>query len=198
MKRINILLILSLLGHLWAKGQSPGGVPGCEAWFVTSPCGTDGNGAYRWLDLSGDSVLLKYVGGTLAGSQVSQDRETIQTFNFHPSLRFSPSSGFMDAVLRQAGLAQATIVGVFEPDSLPSADTRLYAVAARDSSAVTKDKVLHSGETAGLDYSPDLLHGQERARALKVVCWERALRPQHSPWGETPGFMPAGATFPWD
>lgn len=163
-KKAKIILILTLLGHLWALAQSPGGVPGCEAWFVTSPCGTDGNGSYRWLDLSGDSVLLKYVGGTLAGTQVLQERSTIQTFNFHPSLMFSPSLGFMDAVLWQANLAQATFIGVFESDSLPSADTRLYAVAGKDSSAVTKDKALHSGDAASLDYSPDFQHIQDRAK----------------------------------
>ena len=188
---IRIFLCWVLLPILFCPiavlAQSPGGVSGCEAWFVTSPNSTDGNGTYRWLDMSGDSVLLKYVNGSLAGTQVYQNRSTIQTFNFHPSLRFSPSLGFMDAVLRQANLAQATFIGVFEPDSLPSADTRLYAVAGKDSSAVTKDKVLHSGDAAQLDYSPDLLYNQERAKALKVVSWQRAIRPSHSPWGETPG-----------
>lgn len=167
---LNLILLLSFMLHsIPSIAQSPGGVSGCEAWFATSPIGNDRNGTYHWEELTGDSVLLRYVGGSTTGTEVTEPRSSIQSFNFHPALRFSVSSGFMDAVLRHGSLAEATFVGVFLPDSLPSTDTRLYAVSGKDASAMTQDKALHSGETAALDYSPDLLHGQQSATAMNVT-----------------------------
>ena len=176
-----LLLPLTLLA------QSPGGVEGCEAWFVTSPSRTDHNGLHHWIDLSGDTVQLLPRGVREDGDEVLEPRDSVQTFNLHPALRFSRAAGFMDATLRQADIAQATMVGVFCPDTLPAVDKRLYAIAGRDTSAVTKDKVFHSGSAEALDYSPDLLHNQESATALKVVSWLRALTPSHSPWGSPRG-----------
>ena len=187
-----ISILISILVVIPSIAQSPGGVSGYEAWFATSPIGNDHNGAYHWEELSGDSVLLRYVGGSTAGTEVTEPRSSIQSFNFHPALRFSASSGFMDAVLRHGGLAEATFVGVFVSDSLPSTDTRLYAVMGKDASAMTRDKVLHSGETTALDYSPDLLHGQQSTTAMKVAVWQRALKPRYSPWGEPSATMSLG------
>ena len=180
-KSLSILLLL-FIGHLQAMSQSPGGVEGCEAWFVTSPSNTDLNGSYTWQDLSGDSVPLRHVGGTQNGTEVLESRNVIQTFNFHPALRFSPSSGFMDAILRHTNLAQTTFIGVFAPDTL--IDTRLYAFSGKDTTAITKDNVYHSGRDEAIDYSPDLIHSQAPSAALKIVSWQRTLTPKYSPWGE--------------
>ena len=180
-----LLLPCILLYQLSAKAQSPGGVEGCEAWFVTTPVTSDLNGSYRWSDLSGDSTTLLHVNGSLAGTEVTEPRDSVQTFNFHPALRLSPALGFMDAVLRRTNLAQTTIVGVFVPDS--TGEARLLAVAGRDTAMVTRDKVLHCGESDTLDYSPDLSHAFELETAPKVVSWQKAMVPHHSPWGETNG-----------
>ena len=177
-----LLLPCILLYQLSAKAQSPGGVEGCEAWFVTTPVTSDLNGSYRWSDLSGDSTTLLHVNGSLAGTEVTEPRDSVQTFNFHPALRLSPALGFMDAVLRRTNLAQTTIVGVFVPDS--TGEARLLAVAGRDTAMVTRDKILHCGESDTLDYSPDLSHAFELETAPKVVSWQKAMVPHHSPWGE--------------
>lgn len=184
--KVGVFLVLLLIGQ-YVTAQTPGGVEGCEAWFVSTPSRTNYNGLHHWTDLAGDTVQLLPRGVREDGDEVLEPRDSVQTFNLHPALRFSRAAGFMDATLRQADLAQATVVGVFCPDFQPSTDTRLYAVSGRDTSAVTKDKVFHSGNAEALDYSPDLLHYQESATALKVVSWLRALTPSHSPWGSPHG-----------
>ena len=184
--KVGVFLVLLLIGQ-YVTAQTPGGVEGCEAWFVSTPSRTNYNGLHHWTDLAGDTVQLLPRGVREDGDEVLEPRDSVQTFNLHPALRFSRAAGFMDATLRQADLAQATVVGVFCPDTLPAVDKRLYAIAGRDTSAVTKDKVFHSGNAEALEYSPDLLHNQESATALKVVSWQRALAPSHSPWGSPRG-----------
>lgn len=139
----------NIISHTVAIGAShkspiPWWCGGCEAWFVTSPSRTDYNGLHYWIDQSGNTVQLLSRGIREDGDEVLESRDSVQTFNLHPALRFSRAAVLMDAVLRYADLAQATVVGVLCPDFQPSTDARLYAVSGRDTSAVTKNKVIHS------------------------------------------------------
>lgn len=51
-----LMLLLFGAGVVTAGAQSPGGVKGTELWFQTLPVTADLQGAYRWMDLAGDSV----------------------------------------------------------------------------------------------------------------------------------------------
>lgn len=53
------MLLLFGAGVVTAGAQSPGGVKGTELWFQTLPVTADLQGAYRWMDLAGDSVKLR-------------------------------------------------------------------------------------------------------------------------------------------
>ncbi len=187
MRKLSVILSFVILSPILSPAQTAGGVEGCEAWMVTTPTSIDLNGTYRWLDISGDSVPLRHVAGVQAGQEVVQSRDSVQTFNFHPALRFSPQGGFMDAVLQHSRLGRATIVGMFAPDTLPDSDNRIIATMGNDGKAATRDKTFHSGDTTTLDYSPDLLHGYAMSTSPKVFCWQWAQRPKHSPWGEATG-----------
>lgn len=54
-----LMLLLFGAGVVTAGAQSPGGVKGTESWFQTLPVTADLQGAYRWMDLAGDSVKLR-------------------------------------------------------------------------------------------------------------------------------------------
>ncbi len=54
-----LMLLLFGAGVVTAGTQSPGGVKGTELWFQTLPVTADLQGAYRWMDLAGDSVKLR-------------------------------------------------------------------------------------------------------------------------------------------
>ena len=54
-----LMLLLFGAGVVTAGAQSPGGVKGTELWFQTLPVTADLQGAYRWMDLAGDSVKLR-------------------------------------------------------------------------------------------------------------------------------------------
>lgn len=142
MKNVGIILILSLLGYIYTSAQSPGGVPGCEAWLVTTPVGSDLNGSYRWADLSGDSARVLTAGGV----EYTRSRDSVQTFNFHPALRLSSASGQLSAHLRQAIPGQCTVIGVFAPRlASVTSDMTLYTAAGADTTAVSRTQVIHSG-----------------------------------------------------
>ena len=56
MKQLMLLLFSAVVT---AGARSPGGVKGTELWFQTLPVTADLQGAYRWMDLAGDSVKLR-------------------------------------------------------------------------------------------------------------------------------------------
>ena len=171
--------------------QSPGGVPGCEAWLVTTPVGSDLNGSYRWADLSGDSVRVLTAGGV----EYTRSRDSVQTFNFHPALRLSSASGQLSAHLRQAIPGQCTVIGVFAPRlASVTSDMTLYMAAGADTTAVSRTQVIHSGG-GSLPYDGHWL--TDSARSPRVITWERAASPPvHSVWGSASGVIlsPGGAS----
>ncbi len=185
------LYLLLLLLPVCAKGQPPGGVPGCEAWLVTTPVGSDLNGSYRWADLSGDSARVL----TAVGVEYTRPRDSVQTFNFHPALRLSSASGQLSARLREALPGQCTVIGVFAPSlSSVNSDMTLYTSAGADTTAVSRTQVIHSGG-GSLTYDGHWL--TDSARSPRVITWERAASPPvHSVWGSASGVIlsPGGAS----
>ena len=179
---MSLFVLVSLLLHLPCLAQSPGGVPGCEAWLVTTPVGSDLNGSYRWADLSGDSVRVLTAGGV----EYTRSRDSVQTFNFHPALRLSSASGQLSAHLRQAIPGQCTVIGVFAPRlASVTSDMTLYMAAGADTTAVSRTQVIHSGG-GSLPYDGHWL--TDSARSPRVITWERAASPPvHSVWGSASG-----------
>ena len=175
---LKFLLLISLP----CLAQSPGGVPGCEAWLVTTPVGSDLNGSYRWADFSGDSARVLTAGGV----EYTRPRDSVQTFNFHPALRLSSTSGQLSARLREALPGQCTVIGVFAPSlSSVTSDMTLYTTGGADTTAVSRTQVTHSSG-GSLAYDGHWL--TDSARSPRVITWERAASPPvHSVWGGASG-----------
>lgn len=88
-----LMLLLFGAGVVTAGAQSPGGVKGTELWFQTLPVTADLQGAYRWMDLAGDSVKLRSLDRSgKPGSEYTQTRSFAPAFNFHPALYLSGGS----------------------------------------------------------------------------------------------------------
>ena len=167
MKKVNIILTLTLLGNINLMAQSPGGIDGCELWLVTTPVGSNANGPFRLTDMSGDSAVVLRGGAPMS----AQPRDSVQTFNFQPALRL-PTTGLpLSVTLHPARLPQVTVMGVFAPVMTAVNDTigKLWGIQGRDT--ITKRKCW-SGDPAA---------------ALRVHTWQRALRPVHTIWDEMPG-----------
>lgn len=89
MKIIVLILFFSLFVTC-TIAQVVGGVGGAELWVRTIPADRDSL-QYKWLDLSGDSVMLVSGGKSNADntSEFTQSKKSIRTINFHPALNMA-------------------------------------------------------------------------------------------------------------
>lgn len=127
------MLLLFGAGVVTAGAQSPGGVKGTELWFQTLPVTADLQGAYRWMDLAGDSVKLRSLDRSgKPGSEYTQTRSFAPAFNFHPALYLSGGSYGKTASFKFSNFSQATVFSVFAlPPESHDKDMLLYSLDGR-------------------------------------------------------------------
>ena len=154
-----LMLLLFGAGVVTAGAQSPGGVKGTELWFQTLPVTADLQGAYRWMDLAGDSVKLRSLDRSgKPGSEYTQTRSFAPAFNFHPALYLSGGSYGKTASFKFSNFSQATVFSVFAlPPESHDKDMLLYSLDGRKGggSILSKDKAVRANGTEPLDYGKD-------------------------------------------
>lgn len=142
------MLLLFGAGVVTAGAQSPGGVKGTELWFQTLPVTADLQGAYRWMDLAGDSVKLRSLDRSgKPGSEYTQTRSFAPAFNFHPALYLSGGSYGKTASFKFSNFSQATVFSVFAlPPESHDKDMLLYSLDGRKGggSILSKDKAVRA------------------------------------------------------
>lgn len=109
--RLFILILLLSLFVNSTNAQVVGGVGGAELWVRTVPADKDSL-QYKWLDLSGDSILLVSYGksGSNSTSEFIQEKKKTHTINFHPALNLSESGLPKVLQLKYSDLSQATVL----------------------------------------------------------------------------------------
>lgn len=195
------MLLLFGAGVVTAGAQSPGGVKGTELWFQTLPVTADLQGAYRWMDLAGDSVKLRSLDRSgKPGSEYTQTRSFAPAFNFHPALYLSGGSYGKTASFKFSNFSQATVFGVFAlPPESHDKDMLLYSLDGRKGggSILSKDKAVRANGTEPLDYGKDtgedlLFSSSDRQSAtdfressVRVLTYLKSNRPGTGLWGES-------------
>ena len=196
------MLLLFGAGVVTAGAQSPGGVKGTELWFQTLPVTADLQGAYRWMDLAGDSVKLRSLDRSgKPGSEYTQTRSFAPAFNFHPALYLSGGSYGKTASFKFSNFSQATVFSVFAlPPESHDKDMLLYSLDGRKGggSILSKDKAVRANGTEPLDYGKDtgedlLFSSSDRQSAtdfressVRVLTYLKSNRPGTGLWGENP------------
>ena len=194
------MLLLFGAGVVTAGAQSPGGVKGTELWFQTLPVTADLQGAYRWMDLAGDSVKLRSLDRSgKPGSEYTQTRSFAPAFNFHPALYLSGGSYGKTASFKFSNFSQATVFSVFAlPPESHDKDMLLYSLDGRKGggSILSKDKAVRANGTDPLDYGKDtgedlLFSSSDRQSAtdfressVRVLTYLKSNRPGTGLWGE--------------
>lgn len=194
------MLLLFGAGVVTAGAQSPGGVKGTELWFQTLPVTADLQGAYRWMDLAGDSVKLRSLDRSgKPGSEYTQTRSFAPAFNFHPALYLSGGSYGKTASFKFSNFSQATVFGVFAlPPESHDKDMLIYSLDGRKGggSILSKDKAVRANGTEPLDYGKDtgedlLFSSSDRQSAtdfressVRVLTYLKSNRPGTGLWGE--------------
>lgn len=194
------MLLLFGAGVVTAGAQSPGGVKGTELWFQTLPVTADLQGAYRWMDLAGDSVKLRSLDRNgKPGSEYTQTRSFAPAFNFHPALYLSGGSYGKTASFKFSNFSQATVFSVFAlPPESHDKDMLLYSLDGRKGggSILSKDKAVRANGTEPLDYGKDtgedlLFSSSDRQSAtdfressVRVLTYLKSNRPGTGLWGE--------------
>ena len=194
------MLLLFGAGVVTAGAQSPGGVKGTELWFQTLPVTADLQGAYRWMDLAGDSVKLRSLDRSgKPGSEYTQTRSFAPAFNFHPALYLSGGSYGKTASFKFSNFSQATVFSVFAlPPESHDKDMLLYSLDGRKGggSILSKDKAVRANGTEPLDYGKDtgedlLFSSSDRQSAtdfressVRVLTYLKSNRPGTGLWGE--------------
>lgn len=194
------MLLLFGAGVVTAGAQSPGGVKGTELWFQTLPVTADLQGAYRWMDLAGDSVKLRSLDRSgKPGSEYTQTRSFAPAFNFHPALYLSGGSYGKTASFKFSNFSQATVFSVFAlPPESHDKDMMLYSLDGRKGggSILSKDKAVRANGTEPLDYGKDtgedlLFSSSDRQSAtdfressVRVLTYLKSNRPGTGLWGE--------------
>ena len=195
-----LMLLLFGAGVVTAGAQSPGGVKGTELWFQTLPVTADLQGAYRWMDLAGDSVKLRSLDRSgKPGSEYTQTRSFAPAFNFHPALYLSGGSYGKTASFKFSNFSQATVFSVFAlPPESHDKDMLLYSLDGRKGggSILSKDKAVRANGTEPLDYGKDtgedlLFSSSDRQSAtdfressIRVLTYLKSNRPGTGLWGE--------------
>lgn len=194
------MLLLFGAGVVTAGAQSPGGVKGTELWFQTLPVTADLQGAYRWMDLAGDSVKLRSLDRNgKPGSEYTQTRSFAPAFNFHPALYLSGGSYGKTASFKFSNFSQATVFSVFAlPPESHDKDMLLYSLDGRKGggSILSKDKAVRANGTEPLDYGKetgeDLVFSSSdrqsatdfRESSVRVLTYLKSNRPGTGLWGE--------------
>ncbi|MBR5118390.1 MAG: T9SS type A sorting domain-containing protein [Muribaculaceae bacterium] len=188
-----LIFVTGILYALCSWGQSPGGVPGAELWHITTPTTVYLDSTYYWKDLSGDDV--KAHDSSNANIEYEHSRRFMQAFNFNPAFHFKTIvADSLISNLHHTNMSQATILGVFAPDSTSIAqNSRIYSAYGRDDENFSVFKESINGVVNNLQYGVDttlnlLADGENdvlfRQSALRTLTYQRSFVPNHSVWGE--------------
>lgn len=178
-------LMACLLSTLYVLAQGPGGVSGAELWHIATAATNNTDTNYVWRDYSGDGA--RFV-STTNDQLIMRPQSEMQSFNFHPSLHFDSISG--KVFLKHANLAQATLIGVFAPDTMQlfqgiANPIELYRTTGRPNEKIFMLSNIVIDDTLGPlshKYLEDNYALFEEL-ALRTITYERANLPNHSVWG---------------
>lgn len=184
--RFCILVLLCVMIKVYA--QSPGGVSGTEAWFMTKPVSSHSlQGNYKWIDFSGDNNILYYQAENDTIEYI-QHRNKIRTFNFNPALSFKNNDFLSWFDLKYTSLSQSTIIGVFASRNFDRNNV-LYCIDGykTDDRVLENGKLLYSGDSLqynNLSNNENLIFSAtDSIRAINIVTNFHATQPCYSAWG---------------
>lgn len=193
MKKTLIILCLMLLSISFeALAQSPGGVHGTEAWFITESKTDSLNGQYHWADYSGDSVRL-IMKRNSEFSEFTLPRSDLRTFNFNPAIKVSHYDFFKSFNLTNSDLSQFTIIGAYAPYAENNSGI-LYSIksATGTNTTICGESIL--GDDFSIPYNNDVYGNlnlssdnttKEKENALKILSHYHAEQPNKSLWGNS-------------
>ena len=193
MKKTIIILCLMLLSIFFeALAQSPGGVHGTEAWFITESKTDSLNGQYHWADYSGDSVRL-IMKRNSEFSEFTLPRSDLRTFNFNPAIKVSHYDFFKSFNLTNSDLSQFTIIGAYAPYAENNSGI-LYSIksATGTNTTICGESIL--GDDFSIPYNNDVYGNlnlsssntiNEKEGALKILSHYHAEQPNKTLWGNS-------------
>lgn len=193
MKKLFYLLFLMLFSlFIGTYAQSPGGVHGTEAWFITEPKSDSLNGQYHWADYSGDSIRL-IMKQNSEFSEFTLPRSELRTFNFNPAIKVTHQDFFKQFKLSRSDLSQFSFLGVYAPYNTNNTGI-LYSVNSATGSITRIDDASISVNDSLIPYDNNisgnlkLSHEDSESRkegALKILSHYHAEMPNKTLWGNS-------------
>lgn len=193
MKKLFYLLFLMLFSlFIGTYAQSPGGVHGTEAWFITEPKSDSLNGQYHWVDYSGDSIRL-IMKQNSEFSEFTQPRSDLKTFNFNPAIKVTHQDFFKQFKLSRSDLSQFSFLGVYAPYNTNNTGI-IYSVNSATGSTTRIDDATVSVNDSLIPYDNNisgnlkLSHEDSESRkegALKILSHYHAEMPNKTLWGNS-------------
>lgn len=186
MSKRTTLLISCILSVLYAVAQGPGGVSGAELWHIATATTNNTDSTYAWYDYSGDSIQFISIQNN---RMIVRPQSELQSFNFHPALHFDSISG--KSLLQHTNLHQATLIGVFAPDSVRICQGNENPIELYHTKVWSGDSILLLTDSVYDVSRGNLPHkyvednyASFNETALRTITYERANVPNHSVWGE--------------
>ena len=163
------------LPFLSLQAQSPGGVNGMEAWFMTVDTLVYNSKCYKWKDYSGDFLNMRNIYNI--NFQTSQN---IKFLNFNPSLNFR--NFYLYCTLSNTNMTQGTVIGVFDLSNW-SDNRRLLRIGDDTPLYWSVNPQKYSNKEHELS-----LPGSVLTNGLPhILSYYHAFTPSHSSWGEDDG-----------
>lgn len=180
--------LTEMLVPVLAKEKS--GLQTPYAWMCTTPVDNEIDVNYVWKDVNGNKVELN-----VDGKEYVNNRNSIYTYNFYPSLSFAEDQ---NALLRLegTGLQKATVIGVYgyhsETDHVEDGFVmNLSNGIVEDETAITKAKIVHSSSSSrkSFVYNSKNLKGakpngnnpknnKETQKNLRIMSYTKSTNPR--------------------
>lgn len=168
-------------------------------WFKTSAATGNLYGEYKWLESTGEGVLLGV--DTLSNNQMTEEysvpHDSIIDVNFNPALDMSFNEVFKKLELDNTNLKQATVLSVCIPKAASiSQNENIFSINSSfdDCMVLSKDELYYNNKSFtstnyySNDYNDLLIHDIEDTTALikaaKIVTMTKSIKPQTNIWGK--------------
>lgn len=187
--RICLMAVFATLAEMLVPVQAKekNGLPTPYAWMCTTPVDNEIDVNYVWKDVNGNKIELN-----VDGKEYVNNRNSIYTYNFYPSLSFAEDQN-ASLRLEGSGLQKATVIGVYgyhsETDHAEDGFVmNLSNGIAEDETAITKAKIVHSTSSSrkSFVYENKNLKGtkasgsqnKEAQKNLRIMSYTRSANPR--------------------
>ena len=171
------------LPFLSLQAQSPGGVNGMEAWFMTVDTLVYNSKRYKWKDYSGEYLSSNRIDNFntfFNDFPYPQKESQIKNLNFNPALNLRLLC--LQSTLSNTNMTQGTVIGVFDLSNW-SENRSLLRIGDDTSLYWSVNPQKYSNKEHELS-----LPGSVLTNGLPhILSYYHAFTPSHSSWGEDDG-----------